>query len=155
MEYIASKTAEERPETIRGPLSERAQFIIDKHREEVKDCRLHPFISQQYNEAIKEIFESAGITRLVTRLNPTTGIEKIVNGFKADGLTPPTFSIEPGGVTVHISREKFVAINLGGSSLPWGRNPDEDDRRFAYRCIMQAHKMLKPIQPKRGMGGRR
>ncbi|WP_290044340.1 hypothetical protein [uncultured Muribaculum sp.] len=45
----------------------------------------------------------------------------------------------------------------GGTSsdLPWGRNPDEDDRRFAYRCMMQAHKMLKPTQPKRSMGGRR
>lgn len=43
----------------------------------------------------------------------------------------------------------------GDTSLPWGRNPDEDDRRFAYRCMMQAHKMLKPTLPKRGMGGRR
>ena len=45
----------------------------------------------------------------------------------------------------------------GGSdtSLPWGRKNDEDDRRFAYRCMMQAHKMLKPSQPKRGMGSRR
>ena len=45
----------------------------------------------------------------------------------------------------------------GGASsdLPWGRNPDEDDRRFAYRCMMQAHKMLKRTQPRRGMGGRR
>ncbi len=45
----------------------------------------------------------------------------------------------------------------GGTSsdLPWGRNPDEDDRRFAYRCMMQAHKMLKPSQPKRGVSGRR
>ena len=41
------------------------------------------------------------------------------------------------------------------SNLPWGRNPDEDDRRFAYRCMMQAHKMLKPTQPKRSMNGRR
>ena len=45
----------------------------------------------------------------------------------------------------------------GGTSsdLPWGRNPDEDDRRFAYRCMMQAHKMLKPSLPKRGVSGRR
>ena len=45
----------------------------------------------------------------------------------------------------------------GGTSsdLPWGRNPDEDDRRFAYRCMMQAHKMLKPSGLRRGMGGRR
>lgn len=41
-----------------------------------------------------------------------------------------------------------------GSSLPWGRNPDEDDRRFAYRCMMQAHRMMKPSQPKRGISGR-
>ncbi|WP_290385519.1 winged helix-turn-helix domain-containing protein, partial [uncultured Duncaniella sp.] len=31
-------------------------------------------------------------------------------------LTPPTFSVEQGGVTVHIPREKFVAINLGGTT---------------------------------------
>lgn len=45
----------------------------------------------------------------------------------------------------------------GGTSsdLPWGRNPDEDDRRFAYRCIMQAQRMMKPSQPKRGISGRR
>ena len=45
----------------------------------------------------------------------------------------------------------------GGSdtSLPWGRKEDEDDRRFAYRCMMQAHKMLKLAQPKRGISGRR
>ena len=23
----------------------------------------------------------------------------------------------------------------GDSSLPWGRNPDEDDRRFAYKML--------------------
>lgn len=44
----------------------------------------------------------------------------------------------------------------GGSSsdLPWGRDPNEDDRKFAYRCMMQAHKMLKSTNPKRGLGGR-
>ena len=44
----------------------------------------------------------------------------------------------------------------GGTSsdLPWGRNPDEDDRRFAYRCMMQAHRMMKPSQPKRSMRSR-
>ncbi len=43
----------------------------------------------------------------------------------------------------------------GDNSLPWGRNPDEDDRRFAYRCMMQAHKMLKSINHKRSMDCRR
>lgn len=41
----------------------------------------------------------------------------------------------------------------GGSSsdLPWNRNPAEDDRPFAYRCMMQAHKMLKHPQSIRGV----
>lgn len=39
----------------------------------------------------------------------------------------------------------------GDTSLPWGRKEDEDDRRFAYRCMMQAHKMLKPSQQKHGI----
>lgn len=43
----------------------------------------------------------------------------------------------------------------GDTSLPWDRKDDEDDRRFAYRCMMQAHRMMKPSHPKRGMGGRR
>lgn len=34
----------------------------------------------------------------------------------------------------------------GGSSseLPWGRDQNEDDRHFAYRCMMRAHRMLCP-----------
>lgn len=43
----------------------------------------------------------------------------------------------------------------GDTSLPWGRNQDEDDRRFAYRCMMQAHKLLKPTQLKLGACGKR
>lgn len=43
----------------------------------------------------------------------------------------------------------------GDTSLPWGRKEDEDDRRFAYRCMMQAHKMLKPTQLKLGVCGKR
>ena len=44
----------------------------------------------------------------------------------------------------------------GGTSsdLPWGRKNDEDDRRFAYRCMMQAHKMLKPSKTKRRLGNK-
>lgn len=41
---------------------------------------------------------------------------------------------------------QFAKGSGGGASsdLPWGRDPKEDDRRFAYRCMMQAHKMLRP-----------
>ena len=41
------------------------------------------------------------------------------------------------------------------NSLPWGRKDNEDDRSFAYRCMMQAHRMMKPSQQKRGFNGRR
>lgn len=36
----------------------------------------------------------------------------------------------------------------GGSSsdLKWGRDPNEDDRKWAFRCMMQAHRMLKPAK---------
>ena len=51
------------------------------------------------------------------------------------------------------------AQSCGGSGtssdLLWGRKDNEDDRRFAYRCMMQAHKMLKSSQPKRGISSRR
>ena len=63
-----------------------------------------------------------------------------------------SFIVHPDGAT------QFAQSCGGGgasSDLPWGRNPDEDDRRFAYRCMMQAHKILKPALPKRGMSGRR
>lgn len=52
---------------------------------------------------------------------------------------------------------KFVQSCGGGDtdcSLSWGRKNDEDDRRFAYRRMMQAHKMLTPSVPKRGMSGK-
>ena len=42
---------------------------------------------------------------------------------------------------------QFAKGSGGGgasSDLPWGRDPKEDDRRFAYRCMMQAHKMMRP-----------
>lgn len=66
--------------------------------------------SQPRNPKMAEAFYRAGFIEAWGR-----GIEKIVNGFKAEGLTPPTFSVEQGGVTVHIPREKFVAINMGGT----------------------------------------
>ncbi len=40
----------------------------------------------------------------------------------------------------------------GDTSLSWGRKEDEDDRRFAYRCMMQIHKVLQSIRSKCGIG---
>lgn len=67
--------------------------------------------SKPRNPKMAEAFYRAGFIEAWGR-----GIEKIVTGFKAQGLTPPTFSVEQSGVTVHIPREKFKAINLGGTT---------------------------------------
>lgn len=75
IEYIASKTKEGRPLTVRVPLNKTATEIIERY----KGCgnKLLPFISEQkYNIYIKEAFTLAGITRVVTVINSTTREEE-------------------------------------------------------------------------------
>ena len=75
IEYIPRKTKEGRPITIRVPLNDKAKAIICKYIDN-GDSRLFPFVAkQQYNEDIKEILKLAGITRIVTVLDPKTRME--------------------------------------------------------------------------------
>ena len=77
LEYIASKTMNDRSDVIRVPLTQRAKDILEKYKDVEKDGKILPFISsQKYNVAIKRIFKECGITRMVTVLNPTTGKEE-------------------------------------------------------------------------------
>lgn len=70
IEYIARKTKEGRPYTVRVPLNTTAKEILDKYQTEKT---LLPLISEQkYNQAIKKIFLAARITRPVVILNQTT-----------------------------------------------------------------------------------
>jgi len=70
IEYIAGKTSDENPRTIRVPLTEIAKEIIDKYK---GGKMLLPFISEtNYRLAIKEMLKIAEITRIVTILNPIT-----------------------------------------------------------------------------------
>lgn len=72
IEYIARKTKDNRPITVRVPLNSIAREILDRYADYDGE-HLFPFISQQkYNDAIKDAFRLAGITRIVTVLNPTT-----------------------------------------------------------------------------------
>ena len=72
IEYIARKTKDGNPVTVRVPLNSIALEIIRRYEQSGTDS-LFPFISEQnYNYAIKEIFLLAGITRIVTVLNPRT-----------------------------------------------------------------------------------
>ncbi|OJX83353.1 MAG: hypothetical protein BGP01_03365 [Paludibacter sp. 47-17] len=72
IEYIARKTKNGDPITVRVPLNDQAKEIIKRYSEHKGD-KLLPFISsQKYNKAIKEIFTEVEITRIVTILNPLT-----------------------------------------------------------------------------------
>lgn len=76
IEYIARKTQNDDPITVRLPLSKTAIEIIYRYPNNPKG-QLLPFISQQhYNVAIKDAFLLAGLTRIVTVLNPTTREEE-------------------------------------------------------------------------------
>ncbi len=71
IEYVARKTKEGRPLTVRVPLNAVAQEILTKYKD--CDARLFPFVSsQQYNIDIKRMFLAARLRRPVTVINPTT-----------------------------------------------------------------------------------
>ena len=76
IEYIPSKTINESGNTVRIPLCSQAQIILKRYANKERSSLL-PFISQQkYNKAIKKMLKLAGITRIVTIINPTTRKEE-------------------------------------------------------------------------------
>ncbi len=75
--YIASKTIDGKPVPVTIPLSKNALEILNRYN--LPSGRLLPFISdQRYNEYLKELFTEAELTRVVTRLNPTSGVPEQV-----------------------------------------------------------------------------
>ena len=76
IEYIARKTIDGNPVTVRVPLNSLALEILEKYKDENRVALL-PFISEQkYNVQIKAAFKLAGLTRMVTVVNPTTREEE-------------------------------------------------------------------------------
>lgn len=93
IEYVAGKTKDNRPKTIRVPLNQIAKEILDRYKD--YDRKLFPFISEQkYNVAIKTIFLAARLKRLVTVINPQTREAEI----------KPLYSI----ASSHLARRTFV-----------------------------------------------
>lgn len=79
LNYIPRKTIDERPFVVKVPLLPEALTLIEKYKGKDASGRLFPFISsQRYNDAIKEILEMCGITRMVTVRDSLTGDEKQV-----------------------------------------------------------------------------
>lgn len=79
IQYIAQKTAREKPRTVIVPLNSRAKEILARYYDGMRtDGKLLPFIKEQkYNVRIKQIFKCCGVTRNVTIYNSTTGKEEI------------------------------------------------------------------------------
>lgn len=76
IEYVPRKTITENLDKVRVPLNAIAREILAKYAD-TPGNKLLPFISDtKYNDAIKEMFTESGLTRLVTIINPTTGIEE-------------------------------------------------------------------------------
>jgi len=72
VEYIARKTKDGRPVTVRVPLNSVAKEIISKYKD-YEGEKLFPYTyEQKYNEDIKETFAIAGLTRPVVILDPLT-----------------------------------------------------------------------------------
>lgn len=94
--YTPHKTKDEGEQAVvaRVPLHENAIKLIDKYRGTDKKGRLFPFISpQKYNDAIKEIFTIAGITRSVEIRNARTGEMEVcpINEIASSHIARRTF----------------------------------------------------------------
>ena len=93
IEYIPRKTKEGNPVTVRVPLNDKALAVLEKYKE-VEGNKLLPFTHEQdYNEAIKEVFRLAEVTRIVTVLNPLTREEekRPINEIASSHLARRTF----------------------------------------------------------------
>ncbi len=77
VEYIARKTKEGRPITVRVPLNTNANEILDRYAN-YNGSTLFPFISEQkYNEAIKKAFLAARLRRPITVVNSVTREQEV------------------------------------------------------------------------------
>lgn len=93
IEYIPRKTKDENPATVRVPLNAIAAEIVARYEDKDREALL-PFIStQKYNNAIKEAFTLAGLTRMVTVLDPMSRqeVQRPLNEIASSHLARRTF----------------------------------------------------------------
>lgn len=94
LEYIPHKTLHERAKVVRVPLNKRGLDILAKYKGVDPEGRILPFISnQKYNDAIKKIFKTCGITRMVTILDSVTGqeVKRPINEVASSHMARRTF----------------------------------------------------------------
>lgn len=127
IEYIPRKTKDDKPVTVRVPLTQTAKDLIKKYSG--KSEKLFPFISdQKYNKQIKKAFTLAGLDRLVTVLNPTTGEEeqRPLNEIASSHLARRAFV---GNLYKRVKDQNLVASMSGHveGSKAFARYRDIDD----------------------------
>ena len=77
IQYVPSKTADEKVTVCKIPLTKRAWTIINRY--DIPGGDLVPYISgQKYNDYLKELFSLCELNRKVARLNPVTRKTEIV-----------------------------------------------------------------------------
>lgn len=76
IQYVPEKTRNVNPRTVKVYLTKMAIEIIDRYKDLDGDQLLPLIAKQHYNDYIKEIFKAADVTRMVTVINPTTGLDE-------------------------------------------------------------------------------
>ena len=138
IEYVPSKTKDERGDTVRVPLNSIAAEIIERYADPDRVALL-PFVSsQKYNDAIKEAFTLAGLTRPVTILDPMTRqeVQSPLNEIASSHLARRTFV---GNLYKQVKDPNLIAKLSGhceGSrAFARYRDIDEDMRRDLVKLL--------------------
>lgn len=95
LNYVARKTKEGQPKTIKVPLNSTARAIIEKYKDYDGET-LFPQMESKYvyNRSIKRILKKAGVNRNVIVLNPKTRLPE----------THPLWEV----ASTHIARRTFI-----------------------------------------------
>lgn len=126
LEYVPRKTKEGNPVTVRVVLNATAKEIVERYKWQ-EDGRLLPFVADQYyNRSLKECFALAGLTRMVTIVDPKTReeVKRPLNEVASSHLARRTFV---GNLYKQIKDPNIIASMSGHK---------EGSRAFArYRTI--------------------
>lgn len=132
IEYIPQKTRNENPTTVRVPLNSIAAEIVERYKDEGRAALL-PFVTaQKYNDAIKEAFTLAGLTRAVTVLDPKTRqeVQRPLNEIASSHLARRTFV---GNLYKQVKDPNLIAKlsghTEGSRAFARYRDIDEDIRK--------------------------
>jgi len=139
IEYIASKTRDDKTRVARIPLTEKARAILAKY--DLPGGAILPFFSdQKYNEYIKQLFklDSVKLTRIVTVADPKTrmNVQKPICDIASSHMARRVFV---GGLHRKGIKNETIASMSGHveNSKAFSRyyNIDKEDQKEAMKAI--------------------